>query len=155
VSITVPAANSTATSAWADSVANFVNGFAVPLLFTPGGNTDTPGAGTATWVTLGTITVPTWTTNAYVTYTCNGIYDTGSTSVVSSVIKVGSVAGGVNKRILTPGVSLQRFHMSICDTLTGVSTGSQSVTLSATFSSGSVIRADTTSFFTALFLFQP
>ena len=59
MSITVPAANSTATSAWADSVANFVNGFAVPLLFTPGGNTDTPGAGTATWVTLGTITVPT------------------------------------------------------------------------------------------------
>lgn len=152
-SITAPAVGDTGTAAWADSVANWLNQLTATLLFTPGGNTDTPGAGTATWVTLGNITVPTWSTQCVVTYTCNGIYDTGTTSSVSCVIKVGSAAGAVSKRILTPGVSLQRFHMPITDLVTGLSTGSQSVTLSATFSAGTVIRADTQTFFTAQFIF--
>jgi hypothetical protein len=157
---TIPAVGDQATAAWADEVAGDIISLAgeaspAPLLFTPGGNTDTPGAGTATWVTLGNITVPTWATKCNVIYTCNGIYDTGTTSNVSMVIKVGAVAGGVSKRVTAPGVANQRFQVPIADRLTGLSTGSQSVTISATFTAGSVIRADTTSFFTALFTFQP
>jgi len=157
---TQPAVGDLATAAWADEVAQDIVSLAgeaapAPLLFTPGGNTDTPGAGTATWVTLGNITVPTWATKCNVIYTCNGIYDTGTTSNVSAVIKVGSAAGGLSKRIDAPGVANQRFHMPITDRVTGLSTGSQSVTISATFSSGSVVRADATSFFTAQFTFQP
>jgi hypothetical protein len=157
---TQPAVGDQATAAWADEVAQDVISLAggaspPPLLFTPGGNTDTPGAGTATWVTLGNITVPTWATKCNVTYTMNGIFDTGTTSNVSAVLKIGSVAGGVSKRIDAPGVANQRFHVPITDRLTGLSTGSQSVTISATFTAGSVIRADVTSFFTALFTFQP
>jgi hypothetical protein len=157
---TIPAVGDQATAAWADEVAGDIISLAgeaapAPLLFTPGGNTDTPGAGTATWVTLGNITVPTWATKCNVVYTCNGIYDTGTTSSVSAVLKIGSVAGGVSKRIGAPGVANQRFHVPIADRLTGLSTGSQSVTISATFTAGSVIRADATSFFTALFTFQP
>jgi hypothetical protein len=157
---TIPAVGDQATAAWADEVAGDIISLAgeaspAPLLFTPGGNTDTPAAGTATWVTLGNITVPTWATKCNVVYTCNGIYDTGTTSNVSTVLKVGSVAGGVSKRIGAPGVANQRFHVPIADRLTGLSTGSQSVTISATFTAGSVVRADGVSFFTALFTFQP
>jgi hypothetical protein len=155
---TSPAVGDQSTAAWATDIALDVIDLATTnqvLLFTPGGNTDTPGAGTATWVTLGNVTVPTWASTCNVVYTCNGIYDTGTTSVVSAVIKIGSRSGAVSKRILTPDVANQRFHMPIVDRLTGLSTGSQSVTISATFTSGSVVRADTTSFFTALFTFQP
>jgi hypothetical protein len=149
-----PAVGDTATAAYADAVALQLNTPEQTLLFTPGGNTDTPGAGTATWVTLGNITVPTWASTCFVTYTMNGIYDTGTTSNVAVVMKVGSISGAVNKRILGVSISGQRLHIPIADQFTGLSTGSQSVTLSATFTSGTVVRADATSFFTALFIFS-
>ena len=155
---TSPAVGDQSTAAWATDIALDVIDLATTnqvLLFTPGGNTDTPGAGTATWVTLGNITVPTWATKCNVVYTMNGVFDTGTTSSVTGVMKIGSVAGAASKRISAPGVANQRFHQPIVDRLTGLSTGSQSVTISATFTAGSVIRADTTSFFTALFTFQP
>jgi hypothetical protein len=124
------------------------------LLFAPGANADTPGSGTATWVTLGNVTVPLWATQCFVTYTMNGIFDTGTTASVTVVMKIGSVSGSVTKRLLSPGVATQRFHQPITDVLTGLSTGSQSVTLSAGFGAGTVVRADATSFFTALFAFS-
>lgn len=152
--ITVPTTlTAISSTAFGIPVANQLNQQSAFMTFTPAGNSDTPGAGTATWVTLGNVTVPTWATQALVDYTCNGIYDTGTTSVASCVIKIGSAAGQVSKRILTPGVANQRIHMPINDLVTGLSTGSQSVTLSSTFSSGSVVRADTTSFFTVQFTF--
>ena len=153
MAITVPAVGDTGTAAWADSVANMLNGLATTLLFTPGGNTDTPGAGTATWVTLGNVTVPTWSTSCMVNVTCDGIFDTTTTANATAQLKIGSVGGAVNKRLMIPGVTSQRFGQSWNDLLTGLSTGSQSVTLSATFVASGPIRADTTAYFTVGFIF--
>jgi hypothetical protein len=127
--------------------------FPAPMLFTPGSNTDT-AAGTNTWLTLGSITVPTWASSCNVAYCLNGIYDTGTTGNVTAVIKVGSTAGGVTKRLLGPGVANQRFHHPIYDRLSGISTGSQSVTIQTVQTTGTY-RADGTSFVTAQFTFQP
>ncbi|HEX5347856.1 MAG TPA: hypothetical protein VFW64_12280 [Pseudonocardiaceae bacterium] len=153
--IPVPAVGDAPTAAYADAVANMLNALTATMLFTPAGNTDTPGAGSATWVTLGTVTVPTWASKAQVVVTCNGIYDNGTTSNVAVQLKVGTAAGVVNKRILGSGIAGQRLHLPWNDTVASLSTGAQSVTLFATFSGGSTFRADATSFFTAGFIFLP
>ncbi len=155
---TQPAVGDLATAAWADEVAQDVidlAGTEQVLLFTPGGALDTPAAGTATWLTVGNVTVPTWATKCIASFTLSGVYCIGATASTTSVIKIGTVAGAVSKIITHPGVANQRFQLPVFDKLTGVSTGSQSVTISATFSSGSVIRADGTSFFAGTFRFQP
>jgi hypothetical protein len=124
------------------------------LLYTQsGGNIDT-AAGTNTWLTLGNVTVPAWATNVSVDYTLNGIYDTGTTGSVTAVVKVGTAAGGVSRRILGPGVANQRFHVPVRDRVTGLSSGSQSVTINTTQSAGTY-RFDTTAFATATFTFLP
>jgi hypothetical protein len=154
---TIPAVGDQATAAWADEVAGDITSLAgeaspAPLQFTPGSNTDTV-AGTNTWITLGNITVPTWATKCNVLYTFNGPYDTGTTGNVTAVLKVGS-AGGLTKRILSPGVANQRFMVVIADHITGLTSGSQSVTIQTVQTTGTY-RADSTSFFTAQFTFQP
>jgi hypothetical protein len=123
------------------------------LLFAPGGNTDT-AAGTNTWLTLGNVTVPVWATQCSVGYTLNGIYDTGTAGNVTAVVKIGSAAGGVSKRILGPGIASQRFYVPVRDRVTGLSTGSQSVTINTTQTTGTY-RADTQAFVTASFTFLP
>lgn len=123
------------------------------LSFAPSGNIDTAGAGTATWITLGSVTVPVWSTSAWVIFTVDGAFDTGTTANVSNVIKIGTATGGVSRRIPSPGVT-GRFSYSIVDRISSMSTGSQSVTISSTFTSGTVVRADTSSTITALIIFS-
>lgn len=137
-------------------IANILNSIGTTMLFTPAGTTDTPGAGTATWVTLGTLTVPAWATRTQVTVSCNRVYDIGTTANVAVTLKVGTAAGGVTGRLssLTSSGS-QAFNQTWSDLVSGLSAGTQSVTLSATFTSGSVVRADANSRFTAAFIFLP
>jgi hypothetical protein len=142
-----------ATSTWANAVTNATNGVAAAMSFTPGGNTDTPNG--ATWITIGNLTVPTWATTAFVVYSMNGVYCIGATTNAAATLKIGAATGAVTKVLLHPGVANQRFSETITDVVAGPPTGSQSVTLASTFTTGSVVRADTTSFFTALFVFLP
>jgi hypothetical protein len=123
------------------------------LLYTQGGTIDT-AAGTTTWLTIGNVTVPAWATTVSVGYTLNGIYDTGTTGSVTAVVKIGSAAGAVSRRILGPGVANQRFHVPIRDRVTGLASGSQSVTINTTQTAGTY-RFDATAFATATFTFLP
>lgn len=127
------------------------------LVFSPAGNLDTPAAGTATWMTLGNITVPAWATSADVVYAINGLYEITAAVNVSVVMKIGTVAGAVSKRILTPGyVAGTRTNLPIMDTFTGLTGGVKSVTLSAAWVAGTgKDRVDASSYVTALFAWRP
>lgn len=144
------------TAATEDLIANILNSIGTTMLFTPAGTTDTPTSGTATWVTLGSLTVPTWATRAQVTVSCNRVFDIGTTANVAVTLKIGTAAGGVTGRLssLTSSGS-QAFNQTWSDLVSGLTAGAQSVTLSATFTSGSVVRADANSRFTIAVIFLP
>lgn len=120
------------------------------LLLLPGSSLDANSNGT--WLTLGSVTVPTWATSAVIIYTINGVYDTGTTANMSMQIKIGSAAGAINKRIHSPGVASQRFSATVVDEVASLATGAQSVTVSIAWTAGT-IRADTTSYATACLFF--
>lgn len=123
------------------------------ITFTPGGTTSTPASGTATWVTIGSFTVPVWATQVWVIYTINQFFDNGTTANVVITAKLGGVAG-IGKRLITPGVTGQRLNEVICDHFTSVPTGSQTLLLSATFTAGTTLAVDTQSLFTAMAFFS-
>lgn len=123
------------------------------ILFAPAGNSDTPSSGSATWVTLGTLSVPSWATQCWVMYTMNQFFDSATTSNTTVSMRLGTVGGGVTKRLVT--ASSQRVNQALADHFTGLTGGSTpSVTLFAAWTAGSVIRADTQSYFTALAFFS-
>jgi hypothetical protein len=101
------------------------------------GTQATPGAGTATWVTIGTATVPPWASKARVTWGVSGYSDSSVSSLnVTCAIKIGSVSG-VSIRIPGSTVTTPSLTVGTSELLTGLSTGPQSVTVSATYGSGS------------------
>jgi hypothetical protein len=82
------------------------------LAFVPGGNLDTPLAGTATWMTFGSVNVPTWATQCIVSLTLHGIYPAGAIGTsTSAAVKIGTATGSLI-RVLDPGVLGQRFQYS-------------------------------------------
>ena len=159
MSPTQPAVGDLATAAWADEVAQDVvslSGEASAwLLHTPGGNEDTSSSTTVTWFTMGNVTVPTWATKAIVILSYVGVSAIATGINCTSVLKIGSVSG-TSKRILDAATT-NRFHWAVVDQLTGLSTGSQSVTVSAAWTAGTanVYRIDTTSHVSAQFIFKP
>jgi hypothetical protein len=128
--IVSPATGDTATAAWADSVADQLNQMhAFMTLANP--NATSTGAGTATWVTMGSVTVPDWATKARVCLSMAGITATLATSQADIAVKIGT-AVNVGKRVF--GTAAGRMApATINDLLTSVPTGSQSVTVQATF----------------------
>lgn len=125
------------------------------IIFTPGVALDTPGAGSATWITLGNVTVPVWATKAIVSYTIGGVLATGTGNNVTAALKIGG-ASGTPARILDPGVVSQRFYHSLNDTVSGLPTGVQSVTILATWVvGGTVYRVDANSKLSAAITFMP
>lgn len=153
--VVVPAVGDTGTASWADSVANILNGQLTALSHVPAGNEDTPGAGTATWFSWGNVTVPTWASNAVVIWSL-AAYNTGSASAlaVTAGVKIGSAAGPTS-RLPGSGATVDMTPTYI-DTITGLATGTQAVTVSATFVSGTgVFRLDTNDRVTALVIFLP
>jgi hypothetical protein len=93
-------------------------------------------AGTATWVTIGTATVPPWATKARVTWGVSG-YAASTTSAlnVTCAVKIGTVAG-TSMRMPGSTVTTTNNTIGASELLTGISTGSQSVTITATFVGG-------------------
>jgi hypothetical protein len=159
MSPTVPAVGDLATAAWADEVAQDVvdlaGGGTVSIIFGPGGVLSTPTAGTATWVTVGNITVPTWATKAYATWSLYGVISSATEPNVSMQLKIGSAGGGA-VRVYGHGAAAGRFHTTLNELILGLSTGSQSVTISSTWTSGAnVFSLDVGSRVSAKFDFQP
>src|SRR6266702_3461522 len=103
------------------------------------------GAGTATWVTMGNVTVPAWATRARVCLAMNGVTALGTTSQLDLVVKIGASTSTTGpQRMTTPAVTT-RFSLPLNDLLTSVPTGSQSVTLVATFQTGTFTMSATAS----------
>ena len=126
------------------------------LLFTPVANNDTPGAGTATWFTLGNVTVPSWATTCQVVYSIVGVFNGAIGTNASHVVKIGTVSGAVSKRVIDPGVINQRFPITVADQVAGLTPGVQSVTVASTYTGGGgFYRIDTFSYVSAAFTFLP
>jgi hypothetical protein len=151
------------TAAQVDEVAQDIidlAGTVQTLQYTPGGNNDTPssvGTSPATWFTMGNITVPTWATKCNVVYAIVGVFAVATGISASAVLKVGSVVGALGSKRILDGGTTGRFSFAVCEKFTGLSTGSQSVTMSASYTAGTVssYRVDTVSHITARFDFQP
>jgi hypothetical protein len=139
--IVSPATGDTATAAWADSVADQVN-TAHTFMTLANPNATSTGAGTATWVTMGNVTVPTWATKARISLAMTGLQATATTTSANLAVKIGSSTGAVHL-IATPNLTGTRIHAGFNDLLTSVPTGSQSVTVQATFSASTWIAPAT------------
>lgn len=128
--IVSPATGDTATAAWADSVADQLNQMhAFMTLANP--NATSTGAGTATWVTMGNVTVPTWATKARVCLSMAGLSATATTSQADIAVKIGTAVSPGVRMFYTLAARMP--PVCIADLLTSVPTGSQSVTVQATF----------------------
>jgi hypothetical protein len=102
------------------------------LIFTPGAQADGP-VSTGVWVTLGSVTVPSWATKADVTLCFMGIWQTGSAN--DTIMNVRATIGAVNGAFVRysghdPGASsIQQQALPLQDVLTGLTAGVKTVTL--------------------------
>jgi hypothetical protein len=126
------------------------------LSYVPGGNNDTSASTTVTWFTMGNITVPAWATSCSVHWDITGTIVVATGINCTCAIKIGSAAGA-SKRILDNNSPAVRFGWGFNDKVTSPPSGSQSVTMSATWVTGTanVYRLDTNSYVTAAFEFHP
>jgi hypothetical protein len=85
---------------------------------------------------MGNITVPAWATKARVCLKMSGINSGSAGNAAGIAVKIGT-STGLAKRV-TCTVVTTRFGDSINDLLTSVPTGSQSVTVQATFVTGTL-----------------
>jgi hypothetical protein len=141
--VAVPAVGDTGVASYADDVANQINQMhAFMTLVNP--NVNSPGAGTATWVTMGNITVPTWATRGRVSLTANGCSAASLPAAADIAVKIGSSTGAAKRWTATVAVGTSRLPtLGLNDLLTSVPTGSQSVTVQATFAAGTLTAAST------------
>jgi hypothetical protein len=133
LAIQVPSVGTPAIAGYADDVANQLNQQRDFMTLTNQTATTT-GSGTATWVTMGNVTVPTWASKGRIQLNITGLAGSTTTAAVGLAVKIGT-STGVSKRCTAPGTT-SRAAWSISDLLTAVPTGSQSVTIVATFISG-------------------
>jgi hypothetical protein len=138
--VTSPAVGETAIAGWPDSVADQLNQMhAFMTLINP--NTSTAGAGTATWVTMGNVTVPTWATKGRVCLAITGFSGTAA-NASDIAVKIGTSTGQANR--ITSAVTTTRQAFPLNDLLTSVPTGSQSVTVQSTFLTLGTLSAPST-----------
>jgi hypothetical protein len=139
----------------AADIVDLAGGAQAVLNFTPGGTLSTPTAGTATWVTLGNVTVPTWATQCIVTWSMYGVISSATEPNVTSQLKVGTAAGAA-PRVLGHASATGRFSFTHNESITGLATGSKSITIFSTWTSGAnVFSVDANSRVSARFMFQP
>jgi hypothetical protein len=142
--ITVPTTlTAISSSAFGVPVANQLNQQADYIEFIPGSTLSTPGAGTADWFTVGTITVPAWATKARIDVLIDNIFSGAAQGSATCVVKLGTIASTTRN---VQGIAAAGGH-AWCTAvlLTGISTGSQTLKVTATFVSGAVISVGTTS----------
>jgi hypothetical protein len=107
------------------------------LLYVPPNDANTPTtATTITWLGLGNVIVPAWASTAFVQLAIHGLSEVGTGQNTTLQLKIGS-GGGYTRRVLGTGVAGQNFNYSINDKLLSIPTGTQAVTIAATWVSGS------------------
>jgi hypothetical protein len=142
--ITVPTTlTAISTSAFGAPVANQLNQQIAFVSFTPGGSTNTAASGT--WLTIGNQTVPTWATKAIIQCDCTILAGSAANASATVQAQLGSSLGTPVHR-WTQQVVSTRFMAAATWQCTGISTGSQSLTLQAANVSGN-LTADTATIF--------
>jgi len=136
--VDVPAVGDTGVAAYADAVANQINQMHA-FITVANPNVSTPGAGTATWVTMGNVTVPTWATRGRVCLAMSGLSGSAAGSNADVAVKIGTSTGVAHR--ITAQVITTRFGVGFNDLLTSVPTGSQSVIVQASFVGTGTIAA--------------
>jgi len=138
--VSVLAVGDTFTAAVENDIAKQLNEMHAYMVLT-NPNVSTPGSGTATWVTMGNVTVPTWATRARVCLSITGARGNTAAGNVNLAVKIGSSTGAA--KLVGWSDITTRYAYPINDLLTSVPTGSQSVTVQATFSSNTLLAAST------------
>ena len=139
--VSVLSVNDTFTAAVENDIAKQLNEMhAFMTLANP--NATSTGAGTATWVTMGNVTVPTWATKARVSLSMAGITNSASNAAIDVAVKIGTSTGGL-WRVQTIQTTGRLDVGAFNSLLTSVPTGSQSVTVQATFGAGSYTAPST------------
>ena len=118
---------------------------------------DTPATGTATWFTVGNLVVPSWATRARVQTNVTGAFTTEVGIVVTFAVKIGATSPVLSgRRILDPGTVSSRFTIAQADAYSGLTAGTQAVTVAVTFVAGTgVYRLDSLSYETLSATFLP
>jgi hypothetical protein len=127
-------------------------GIPAAVNFTPVGNTDGSTGGYTNWVTLGSLTVPTWCTSIIAIVTCSGIHSITNTSSYDLRLRIGS-AGPVStaESHISWIATGTRLSTSIVGEISAPGTGAQDFIIQAERIAGSgQARADTTSHFSAV-----
>jgi hypothetical protein len=115
----------------------------------------TPTSGTDTSATIANVTVPTWATKAQVSWSVNGITTSAAEPTVTAQLKIGSAAGTA-RNIHGHAAAVGRFSLAYNETITGLATGVQSVTILCHWTSGTnTFNIDANSYVTVGFIFQP
>jgi len=98
-------------------------------------NATTPGAGTATWVTMGNIFIPIWASKARTDLTMNSISASVAAAAINAAVKIGAIVNAAKR--LTAQNSGRQATLGMNDKLSGLATGTTvSVTVQATFVAG-------------------
>jgi hypothetical protein len=98
-------------------------------------NTTTPGSGTATWVTMGTIFIPIWATRGRTNLTMNSVTASAALAAINAAVKIGAVVNAAKR--LTAPVLGRCPTFAINDLLAGLASGTTvTVTVEATFVQG-------------------
>lgn len=107
----------------------------VVVNFNPLANTDLTSSTLTTWLTLGTITVPSWATSALVDIDFVDIFGNSNTSTSHLQVFIGTDGGALSINYdLT--LTTARYAFGWKDTVTLSSTGSQSLTVQGLRNSG-------------------
>ncbi len=106
------------------------------LVFGPGGPINTPTSGSATWFTVGNLTVPAGCYSALINLELNYVVAPSTSLNVSVGMTLGGVAGGINFRPPASGTG-NSFSFSWTDRIVSPPAGTQPLAVKATFSSGS------------------
>lgn len=144
---------------WGNDVANSANRQSTGidfLAFTPSGNIDAETAGVETdWVTLGSITVPTWATTAYVVMTIAGPHMlTAASTTYNLRTRIGTDnASAVS--VFSPNATASRHTLAWSSKLTVTSTGAKNLIVRAVRTGGTgQMRADTVSRCDAIIIYR-
>lgn len=127
------------------------------LRYLPGGDIDAPAGAAATWLTLGSVTVPTWATTATVDIHLNNFIAT--TTGEPRYLLRGIIAGGTNGTddvnfSLDPSTT-QTHYVSWTSKVTALASGARDVTIYGSRAAGTgLARANTGTLVTATILFR-
>jgi len=124
-------------ASWATAVANMLNERSTQIDYVPTTTLSTSTSGYATWITIGNVTVPSWATQARVTWSIVNYGPSSTTALnVDVYAQLGDVTGN-DFRLPGSGASGANSCFTVNDLFTDIDTGSQSLIIVSHFNAGS------------------